>query len=62
MSSGGRPSCVECYAPISETELFEDDDGHYRKRCNSCGHEWGPFVSEDLGEPESSQMSLVDFE
>jgi len=66
-------TCIECCS--SDTELYRDEQGHWCKRCNECGYDWGPFVSpgvlrergeahhypELCGKEDDGQMSLTDF-
>lgn len=37
--------CINCDAGGSEVENYRDDQGHWCRRCGSCGYDWGPFVS-----------------
>ena len=59
--------CIQCGS--YETELWEGDDGHFRKECNSCDHVGGPYVSkqnrdvsinDDSGGDEESEVSTLD--
>lgn len=39
-------SCLNCGS--GATSLFRGDDGHFRKRCDSCEYVGGPYVSDYL--------------
>lgn len=47
--------CIDCES--NDTELFRHEDGHFRKRCKSCGHVGGPYLSQYQDEEETQGQS-----
>jgi len=48
--------CIECWS--FNTELFEGDDGHFRKECLDCGYTGGPYVTSSILEREDDESRI----
>ena len=50
--------CIKCRS--TDTDFLDGDDGHFRKRCDDCGHVGGPYTS-SYDEPREEQAGRSDF-